>query len=68
MTPKTMTSVADTRSDLLSVHRVGLARKTAGTFIMWAAVMGGVAGFWVLSPLLAALIATAFAKWFSAGA
>jgi hypothetical protein len=68
MTPKSMTSVTDTHSGPLSVHRVGLARKTAGTFIMWAALMGGVAGFWMLSPLLAALIATAFAKWFSAGA
>jgi hypothetical protein len=68
MTPKSMISVTDTRLGPLSVHRVGLARKTAGTFIMWAAVMGGVAGFWMLSPLLAALIATAFAKWLSAGA
>lgn len=68
MTPKSMTSVTDTRSGPLSVYRVGLARKTAGAFIMWAAVMGGVAGFWTLSPLLAALIATAFAKWFTAGA
>ncbi len=68
MTPKSMASVTDTRSGPVSVHRVGLARKAAGTFVMWAAVMGGVAGFWMLSPLLAALIATAFAKWFSAGA
>jgi len=35
---------------------------------MWAAVMGGVAGFWMVSPVLAGLVATAFAKWFSRGA
>jgi hypothetical protein len=68
MRPSTMISTTDAHTGPVDPTRVGLARKAAGTFIMWAAVMGGVAGFWMVSPILAALMSTAFAKWFSAGA
>lgn len=68
MKPSVMISKTDARTGPIDVSRVGLARKVAGSFLMWAAVMGGVAGFWMISPVLAALTATAIAKWFSPGA
>ncbi len=68
MRPSAVISITDARTGPVDAGRVGLARKVAGAFIMWAAVMGGVAGFWMVSPVLAALVATAFAKWFSPGA
>ncbi len=68
MKPSVMISQTDARTGPVDIARVGLARKAAGSFLMWAAVMGGVAGFWMLSPVLAALTATAIAKWFSPGA
>lgn len=68
MRPSAVVSRTDAGTALIQPGRVGLARRTAGAFIMWAAVMGGVAGFWAISPVLAALSATAFAKWFSPGA
>ena len=68
MTPSAVISMTDARTGPVSEVRVGLARKAAGAFIMWAAVMGGVAGFWMISPVLAALVAMMFAKWFSRGA
>lgn len=68
MRPRVVTSRTDAGRELIQPGRVALARRTAGAFVMWAAVVGGVAGFWVISPVLAALTATAFAKWFSRGA
>lgn len=68
MKPSAVISVTDARTGTVDADRIGLARKAAGAFLMWAAVMGGVAGFWMISPVLAALTATALAKWFSAGA
>ncbi len=68
MSPKTIVSNTDARSGIVEARRVGLARKAAGSFVMWAAIMGGVAGFWMVSPVLAALTATVVVKWFSAGA
>lgn len=68
MRPSVVTSRTDARTGSVDVGRVGLARKTAGVFVMWAAVMGGVAGFWMMSPVLAALVATAVARWFSPSA
>ncbi len=68
MKPSVVISPTDAPSGDIDPDRVGLARKVAGAFLMWAAVMGGVAGFWMISPVLAALSATAFAKWFSPGA
>lgn len=68
MKPSVMISNTDARTGPIDVARIGMARKVAGSFLMWAAVMGGVAGFWMLSPVLAALMATAIAKWFSPGA
>lgn len=68
MKPSVMISTTDARTGTIDAARVGLARKVAGAFLMWAAVMGGVAGFWMISPVLAALTATATAKWFSPGA
>lgn len=68
MQPKTVASATDARTGQVHAARVGLARKAAGGFLMWAAVMGGVPGFWMLSPVLAALGVTAFAKWLSPGA
>lgn len=68
MRPRAVVSRTDVGSELIQLRRVALARRTAGAFVMWAAVMGGVAGFWAISPVLAALAVTAFAKWFSPGA
>lgn len=68
MRPSTVISVTDARTGPVDAGRIGLARKVAGSFIMWAAVMGGVSGFWMVSPVLAALVATAVAKWLSPGA
>lgn len=68
MRPSVVISRTDAGTELIQQGRIGLARRTAGTFVMWAAVMGGVAGFWAISPVLAALTATAFAKWFVRGA
>lgn len=68
MTPSDVISETDAGTGTVEASRVGLARKTAGSILMWAAVMGGVAGFWAVSPILAALVATAIAKWFSPGA
>ncbi|MFV2070533.1 MAG: hypothetical protein ACC645_26495 [Pirellulales bacterium] len=68
MTPKNVESETDARTGTVDAKRIGLARKAAGSFIMWAAVMAGVAGFWMVSPILAALAATAVAKWFLPGA
>ena len=68
MTPRTVVAMTDSRSGPVDASRVALARRAAGSFLMWGAVMGGVAGFWMVSPILAALIATGYAKWFSPGA
>ncbi|GMQ94116.1 MAG: hypothetical protein BMS9Abin12_1600 [Acidimicrobiia bacterium] len=68
MTPSRVVARTDAGTEVVDTSRVGLARKTAGGYLMWAAVMGGVAGFWMISPVLAALVATAFVRWFSAGA
>lgn len=68
MSPKTIMSQNDARTGIVDPGRVTLARKAAGSFLMWAAVMGGVAGFWTISPILAALAATAAVKWFLPGA
>ncbi len=68
MKPSVVISKTDARTGPIDASRIGLARKAAGSFLMWAAVMGGVAGFWMISPVLAALTATAIAKWFSPGA
>lgn len=68
MSPIEVMSETDAHTGTVEASRVGLARKTAGSILMWAAVMGGVAGFWMVSPILAALVATAIAKWFSPGA
>ncbi|RLE16568.1 MAG: hypothetical protein DRJ28_01415 [Actinobacteria bacterium] len=68
MRPRSVISPTDARTGPIHEGRVDLARKAAGAFVMWAAVMGGVAGFWMVSPVLAGLVATAFAKWFSRGA
>lgn len=55
----TVTSSDDRGSSIISTDRVRLARLTAGSFCMWAGVMGGVAGFWAIGPVFAALVATA---------
>ncbi len=68
MRPIAVISMTDAGTGSIHAGRIGLARNVAGAFVMWAAVMGGVAGFWMVSPVLAALVATAFAKWFSRGA
>ena len=40
-------------------ERVRLARLTAGAILMWAAVIGGVEGFWALGPAFSALVMAA---------
>ncbi len=57
--PTTVTSMTDSGTARIDVARIKFARLAAGSFIMWAAVMGGVAGFWSIAPLMAALLATA---------
>lgn len=57
--PSPVTSSDDRGSSIINTDRVRLARLAAGSFCMWAAVMGGVAGFWAIGPVFAALTATA---------
>lgn len=57
--PPRVTTFDDRGSFVISTDRVRLARLAAGSFSMWAAVMAGVAGFWMIGPVFGALLATA---------
>lgn len=52
-------SPTDTGAGIVDGERVRLARVVAGAGLMWAAVFGGVAAFWALSPVAAALVVAA---------
>ena len=49
----------DADTGIIDTLRVRLARITAGSFSMWAAVMAGVDGFWQIGPVFAAMGAVA---------
>lgn len=57
--PIAVVSVTDAGDAVIDARRVRYARIAAGSFTMWAAVMGGVAGFWSMGPVVAALVAAA---------
>lgn len=52
-------SPTDTGGGTVDGERVRLARVVAGAGLMWAAVFGGAAAFWALSPVAAALVVAA---------
>ena len=54
-----ITSTTDEGSDLISPERIRLARIVTGAVVMWAAVFGGIGGFWALGPVFAALVVAA---------
>lgn len=49
----------DVGTAVVSAQRVRMARIAAGSICLWAAVWGGVAGFWEVGPVFAGLIAAA---------
>nr|MDJ0791281.1 hypothetical protein [Acidimicrobiia bacterium] len=57
--PLAVTSPTDTGSGTVESVRVRSARIAAGSFCMWAAVIGGVAGFWSIVPVFCALAVAA---------
>ncbi len=57
--PTRVISQVDAGTARIDVARIRLARLAAGSFVMWATVMGGVAGFVAIAPATAALVATA---------
>ncbi len=62
--PTTVTSMTDSGAARIDVARIRFARLAAGSFVMWAAVMGGIAGFWSIAPVMAALLTTAIYRVF----
>jgi hypothetical protein len=54
-----VSSVCDAGESVIDRERVRLARITAGSILMWAAMVGGVDAFWSLGPLFAALVTAA---------
>ncbi len=54
-----VSSSTDEGSATIRSERIRLARITAGAIVMWAAVFGGVEGFWALGPVFAALVVSA---------
>ena len=57
--PLAVTSLTDSGSGSISWMRVRSARIAAGASCMWAAVIGGVDGFWSIGPVFAALAVAA---------
>jgi hypothetical protein len=62
--PLPVTSPTDAGGEIVDARRIRLARVAAGSFVMWAAVMGGVDGFWSIGPVFAALVAAAIYRVF----
>ena len=62
--PLPVTSPTDAGGAIVDPRRIRLARVAAGSFVMWAAVVGGVDGFWSISPVFAALVAAAIYRVF----
>lgn len=57
-------SATDAGTGVVSGERIRLARIVAGAGLMWAAVFGGVAAFWALGPVAAALVVAAIYRVF----
>ena len=54
-----ITSMTDEGGAVISPERIRLARIVTGAVVMWAAVFGGIGGFWALGPVFAALAVAA---------
>lgn len=57
--PLAVTSRTDSDSSVIAWTRVRSARIATGAICMWAAVIGGVDGFWSIGPVFAALAVAA---------
>ena len=57
--PLAVTSSTDSGSGIVEWTRIRSARVAAGSTLMWAAVIGGVDGFWSIGPVFAALAVAA---------
>jgi hypothetical protein len=62
--PRTVVTVTDADGTPLDIARVRLGTIAAGSFCMWAAVVGGTPGFWAMGPVFAALLTTAIFRFF----
>ena len=62
--PVQATSPTDSGAGTVDPVRVRFARLAAGAYCMWAAVIGGTAGFWSIGPVFAALVAAAIYRVF----
>lgn len=62
--PVSDTAPTDSGSEDVDRLRVRFARLAAGSFCMWAAVIGGTMGFWAIAPIFAALVAAAIYRFF----
>ena len=62
--PVSVTAPTDSGSEDVDRLRVRFARLAAGSFCMWAAVIGGTMGFWAIAPIFAALVAAAIYRFF----
>lgn len=62
--PAAITVLNDAGTQTVLTQRVRLARIVAGSACMWAAVWGGVGGFWELGPVFAGLIGAAIYRVF----
>jgi hypothetical protein len=62
--PVSVTSLTDVGESTIDPARVRLSRVAAGSYCMWAAVIGGTAGFWAIGPIFAALVAAGIYRFF----
>ena len=62
--PVSVTAPTDVGGGDVDRLRIRFARLAAGSFCMWAAVIGGTAGFWGIAPIFAALVAAAIYRVF----
>lgn len=62
--PVSATTPTDAGGEDVDPVRIRFARLAAGSYCMWAAVIGGTAGFWAIGPVFAALVAAAIYRFF----
>jgi len=62
--PVSATAPTDTGGEDVDPVRIRFARLAAGSYCMWAAVIGGTSGFWAIGPIFAALLAAAIYRFF----
>lgn len=62
--PVSVTAPTDAGGGNVDALRVRFARLAAGSYCMWAAVVGGTLGFWAIGPIFAALLAAAIYRFF----